>query len=446
MSTYHPSGEGETVIGSWERVVLSNCGLINPESIEEYIAQGGYMALGKALTEMKSEEIIAEVKASGLVGRGGAGFPTGLKWEFTAKASGQPKYIIGNLDESEPGTFKDRIIVEGDPHRILEAMAVAGYAVGAREGYIYVRGEYLVAQERLEKAIAQAYERRLLGENILGSGFDFDVHTHQGAGAYICGEETALIESIEGKRGEPRLRPPYPPTHGLWGKPTVVNNVETLASIPPIIRNGAQWFRQFGTEKAPGTKVYTILGNVRNTGFIEVPMGITLREVIDVHAGGIPGEKRFKLAQTGGASGSIIPAHLMDVPMDYVSMREAGASLGSGALLICNEDTCVVDLLRVLMRFFQYENCGKCVPCRVGTVQLYQTICRIANGKGEESNIALMEGLARAMITSSICGLGQAAPVPVLSAIEHFREEIEAHIVDKVCPAGVCPINVERET
>jgi len=423
-----------------ERIVLANCGIIDPESIEDYIARDGYAALGKVLTEMKPEEVIEEVKASGLLGRGGAGFPTGLKWEFTAKAKGEPKYIICNADESEPGTFKDRLILEGDPHRILEAMAIAGYAVGAHHGYIYIRGEYILGAERLRKAIKQAYEHGFLGKDIFGSGFDFDIHLHQGAGAYACGEETALIESIQGKRGEPRLRPPYPPTCGLWNKPTVVNNVETLANIPPIILKGAQWFRQFGTERAPGTKVYTILGHVNNRGLIEVPMGITLREVIDTYAGGMRGGKKFKLAQTGGSAGAIIPAALLDVPMDYASMREAGASLGSGALLICDEDTCVVDLLRVVTRFFQYESCGKCVPCRVGTAKLYELICRIAAGQGRESDIPLMEDLGKAMLASSICGLGQAAPTPVLSALRHFREEIEAHIVDRVCPTGVCPM------
>ena len=348
------------------RIVLERAGIIDPNSIDDYIVHEGYQALGKVLTELSPVDVITEIEKSGLRGRGGAGFPTGSKWRFVSKAPGTPKYVICNADESEPGTFKDRLVLEGDPHSILEAMTIAAYAVGASEGYIYVRGEYRLAQERLKTAIHQSREMGLLGENIFGSDFSFDIHVHSGAGAYICGEETALIESIEGKRGEPRPRPPYPTTNGLWGKPTLVNNVETLANIPAIIRHGASWYRSIGTPSSPGTKVYTILGNVNSTGLIEVPMGITLREVISIYGKGMKNGSSFKLAQTGGSSGSIIPASLQDTPMDFDSFSKAGVSLGSGALLICDEDTCVVDLTKVLINFFRFESCGKCNPCRIG--------------------------------------------------------------------------------
>jgi len=423
---------------SEERIVLSNVGIIDPESIEDYIAHDGYMALRNVVKEMKPNEVIEIIKQSNLLGRGGAGFPTGLKWEFTRKAKGEPKYIIANADESEPGTFKDRIVLEGDPHRIIEAITIAGYAVGSNDGYIYIRGEYKLVQDRIRTAIKQAHEKGFLGENIFGTDFTFDIKVHQGVGAYICGEETALIESIEGKRGEPRFRPPYPPTYGLFGKPTVVNNVETLANIPSIIRNGAEWFRGFGTERCSGTKVYMILGNVNERGVIEVPLGITLREVIEIYGGGIPENKKFKLAQTGGSSGSIIPESLLDVPMDYVSMIKAGASLGSGALLICDETNCVVDLLKSITNFFSYESCGKCVPCRVGTKKIQNIIESISNGGGLSTDIPMLEDISNTMAAMSLCGLGQAAAVPILSAIKHFRKEIEAHIVDKSCPANVC--------
>lgn len=423
-----------------QRIVLQRAGLIDPEDIEDYIIHEGYTALGKALSEMTPWDVREEIAQAGLRGRGGAGFPTGAKWNFVAQVDNYPKYIICNADESEPGTFKDRLILEGDPHSMIEAMTLAGYAVGANEGYIYIRGEYKLAQARLSQALSQARAMGFLGQNIFGSGFDFDIHVHPGAGAYICGEETALIESIEGKRGEPRARPPYPTTHGLWGKPTVVNNVETLASVPPIIRNGAAWFRGFGTKSSPGTKVYTVLGNVNVTGLIEVPMGITLREVITIYAKGMKNGAAFKLAQTGGSSGSIIPASLQDTPMDYDSYNRAGVSLGSGALLICDEDTCVVDLAKVLLNFFSRESCGKCTPCRVGSQRAYQILTNLAEGTGKLSDLADLEKLANNLTELSNCGLGQTAAVPIRDMLKHFRAEVEAHIKLKVCPTGACPM------
>jgi NADP-reducing hydrogenase subunit HndC len=424
-----------------QRIVLRRAGLIDPEDIEDYIVHDGYEALGKALTQMSNTEVIEEVVASNLRGRGGAGFPTGIKWRFVAQTDNYPKYVICNADESEPGTFKDRLVLEGDPHSIIEAMTIAGYAVGAKEGYIYIRGEYKLAQERLAKAITQARTMGFLGENIFGSGFDFDIHIHSGAGAYICGEETALIESLEGKRGEPRIRPPYPTIHGLWGKPTVVNNVETLANIPPIIHNGAPWFRDFGTKSSAGTKVYTILGNVNTTGLVEVPMGITLREVIAIYGKGMKDGATFKLAQTGGSSGSVIPASLQDTPMDYDSYGMAGVSLGSGALLICDETTCVVDLARVLLNFFTYESCGKCTPCRVGGRRARQILTNISEGTGKLSDLNHLENIAKNLVQLSNCGLGQTAGVPIRDILTHFRAEVEAHIRLKVCPTGVCSMN-----
>ncbi|HEY64210.1 MAG TPA: NADH-quinone oxidoreductase subunit NuoF [Caldilineae bacterium] len=423
-----------------QRIVLSRVGLIDPESIEDFIAHQGYEALRKVLTQMEPAEVITEITNAGLRGRGGAGFPTGLKWSFVARERRTPKYVICNADESEPGTFKDRVILEGDPHSVIEAMVITGYAVGANKGYIYVRGEYKRVQALLRKAIEQAREKGFLGQDILGSGFDFDISIHSGAGAYICGEETALIESIEGKRGEPRPRPPYPTTHGLWGQPTVVNNVETLANVPPIIRNGAAWYREFGTPSSPGTKVYSILGDVNVPGLIEVPMGITLREVITIYGRGMRDGKPLKLAQTGGSSGSMVPASLQDTPMDFDSYARAGVSLGSGALLICSEDVCVVDLARVLMNFFRRESCGKCTPCRVGTERAYQILTKIANGAGSLSDLDQLQMLANGMRQFSNCGLGQAGAVPLLDALRHFRAELEAHVRLDVCPAGVCPM------
>ena len=389
---------------------------------------------------MTPAQVIEEITRSGLRGRGGAGFPTGLKWSFVSKAQGDKKYVVCNADESEPGTFKDRVIIEGDPHSILEAMTIAGYAVGASEGYVYVRGEYLLAQNRLLQAIRQAEEMGMLGDHIFGTNFSFHIHIHSGAGAYICGEETALIESIEGKRGEPRSRPPYPTTHGLWGKPTLVNNVETLANIPAIIRNGAAWYRSIGTPSSPGTKVYTILGHVNTTGLIEVPMGITLREVIAIYGKGMKNGSAFKLAQTGGSSGSVIPASLQDTPMDFDAYAKAGVSLGSGALLICNEDTCVVDLAKVLMNFFRRESCGKCNPCRIGTQRSYEILDNISRGNGTLADLDILLELADNMNQLSNCGLGQTAGTPVRDILKYFRAEVEVHIRLKVCPTGVCPV------
>jgi NADP-reducing hydrogenase subunit HndC len=427
-----------------QRIVLQRAGVIDPTSIEDYIVNEGFEALGKALISMSPADVIAEIDKSGLRGRGGAGFPTGTKWRFVQKASGTPKYVICNADESEPGTFKDRVILEGDPFSILEAMTLAAYAVGASEGYIYVRGEYVLAQQRLQNAIQQAHELGFLGKNIFGADFNFDIHIHAGAGAYICGEETALIESIEGKRGEPRARPPYPPTSGLWGKPTLVNNVETLANIPPILRNGAVWYRGFGTPSSPGTKVYTILGNVNLTGLIEVPMGITLREVIAIYARGLKNGASFKLAQTGGSSGSIIPASLQDTPMDFDSFGKAGVSLGSGALLICDEDTCVVDLAHVLLNFFRNESCGKCNPCRIGAQRSYEIVTNIVEGTGTLHDLDDLVYLSDNLYQMSNCGLGQTAGAPQKDILKYFRAEVEAHIRLKVCPAGVCTMSGQR--
>jgi NADP-reducing hydrogenase subunit HndC len=424
-----------------QRIVLERAGVIDPESIEDYIAHDGYQALGRALTEMTPQEVIDEINRASLQGRGGAGFPTGRKWSFVANAPGQPKYVICNADESEPGTFKDRLILEGDPHSILEAMTLAAYAIGASEGYIYIRGEYTLAYNRLKRAIEQARAMGLLGQKLFGQCFDFDIHVHAGAGAYICGEETALIESIEGKRGEPRARPPYPPTNGLWGKPTLVNNVETLANVPPILRNGADWFRSFGTPRSTGTKVFTILGNVNVTGLIEVPMGITLREVISIYGKGVKDGHTLKLVQTGGSSGSIVPASLQDTPLDYESFRKAGVSMGSGALLVCDERTCVVDLARVLMNFFRYESCGKCTPCRIGTSRSYQLLNDLAEGSGKLEDLDELQHLGELMEQLSNCGLGQTASTAIRDILRHYRAEVEAHVRLQVCPAGVCSMS-----
>ncbi|HRK88499.1 MAG TPA: NADH-quinone oxidoreductase subunit NuoF [Anaerolineales bacterium] len=421
-----------------QRIVLERAGRIDPENIEEAISHNGYEALGKTLAEMTPEQVIEVVEKSGLQGRGGAGFLTGRKWKFVRAAAGEKKYVICNADESEPGTFKDRIVLEGDPHVILEAMAIAGYAVGADEGYIYIRGEYGLAYRRLQHAIEQAEEYGVLGRNIFNTDFNFHIHLHAGAGAYVCGEETALIESIEGKRGVPRSRPPYPVTHGLWNKPTTVNNVETLANIPAIIRNGAEWYRSFGTPSSPGTKVYTIMGNVNFSGVIEVPMGITLREVINIYAKGMKPGSVLKLAQTGGSSGSIIPAALQDVPMDFESFRKAGVSLGSGALLICDQNTCIVDLVKVLLQFFRFESCGKCTPCRIGTQRAYEIVERISQGEGKISDLDTLINLAVEMERASNCGLGQTAAVPIRDMLKHFRTEVEAHIQTGTCPTGIC--------
>jgi len=427
-----------------QRIVLERAGVIDPNSIDDYIIHDGYQALANAITEMSPEDIYTTLEKSGLRGRGGAGFPTGTKWKFVRKAQGEKKYVICNADESEPGTFKDRLILEGDPHSIIEALAIAAYTVGADEGYLYIRGEYTIAQERVSAAIAQAREMGFLGKNIFGTDFNFDLHVHSGAGAYICGEETALIESIEGKRGEPRARPPYPTTHGLWGKPTLVNNVETLANIAPIIRNGADWYRGFGPASSPGTKVYTILGNVNLTGLIEVPMGITLREVIAIYGKGMKNGKTFKLAQTGGSSGSIVPASLQDTPMDFDSFAKAGVALGSGALLICDEDTCVVDLTKVLLNFFRKESCGKCNPCRIGNQRAYEILTNISEGTGTLKDLDDLMVLSDNLYQLSNCGLGQTAGAPIRDIMNYFRAEVEAHIRLKVCPTGICPMSGKR--
>jgi NADP-reducing hydrogenase subunit HndC len=423
------------------RIVLKNVGVIDPESVDEYIINQGYEALGTVLKELTPSETIAVIKNSGLRGRGGAGFPTGLKWQFVAATKNDKKYVICNADESEPGTFKDRLVLEGDPHAIIEAMMIAAYAVGADEGFVYIRGEYGLAISRMAKAIEQARAYGLLGENIFGTSFSFDLHIHAGAGAYICGEETALIESIEGNRGEPRTRPPYPTTAGLWQKPTVVNNVETLANIPAIIRNGAEWYKSIGTPSSPGTKVYTILGNVNVTGLIEVPMGITLREVISIYAKGMKNGATFKVAQTGGSSGSIIPASLQDTPMDFDSFSKAGVSLGSGALLIGDENVCVVDLAKVLLNFFRFESCGKCNPCRIGNQRAYATLVNISEGVGTLKDLDDLQMLSQQLYELSNCGLGQTAGSPLFDILAHFRAEVEAHVKLKVCPTGVCPMS-----
>ena len=421
-----------------QRIVLQRAGIIDPTSIEDYILKDGYQSLGKVLSELQPVQVIDEIKKSGLRGRGGAGFPTGMKWGFVAKEKAAKKYVICNADESEPGTFKDRLILEGDPHSIIEAMALAAYAVGADEGYIYIRGEYTLAQERLKLAILQAKEMGFLGKGIFGTDFNFELHVHSGAGAYICGEETALLESIEGKRGQPRARPPFPTTSGLFGKPTLVNNVETLANVPPIMLHGATWYRSFGTPSSPGTKVYTILGNVNVTGLIEVPMGITLREVISIYARGMKNGENFKMAQTGGSSGSIIPASLQDTPMDFDSFNKAGVALGSGALLICNEDTCVVDLAKVLLNFFRTESCGKCFPCRIGTQRAWEMLDAIASGQATLKTLDQLADLSQNLYNLSNCGLGQTAGTPLKDILTYFRAEVEAHIRLGVCPAGVC--------
>ncbi len=420
------------------RIVLKNSGVINPESIEEYIAVGGFSALAKALTEMSPEDVILEVKNSGLRGRGGAGFPTGLKWEFTRKSKGDEKYILCNADEGEPGTFKDRLILEGDPYRIVEGMALAGYAIGAKVGYIYIRGEYKLSIERMQKAIETARNYGLLGENILGTNFSFDIYIRKGAGAYICGEETALIESLEGKRGIPRIKPPYPVAKGLWEKPTSVNNVETLANIPDIILNGSQWFRQFGTEKCPGTKVYTILGNIINAGLIEVEMGTTLREIIFQYGGGIQDGKKFKCALVGGAAGAFLGEEMLDVKMDFDNLREYAAVLGSGAILVMNESACIVDMMKSILHFFKHESCGRCTPCRVGTKKLVDIIEKFAHLEGSEEELEEMEKISLVMRDTSFCPLGQSVYLPVSSALKYFKDEFISHSKEKYCVAGRC--------
>ena len=421
-----------------QRVALGNCGVINPEDINEYIAYDGYQALGKCLTQLTPEQVIQIVKDSGLRGRGGGGFPTGLKWSFTAANKADQKYVVCNADEGDPGAFMDRSVLEGDPHCIIEAMAICGYATGATEGYIYVRAEYPIAVARLQIAINQAREMGLLGKNIFGSGFDFDLFVKLGAGAFVCGEETALMTSIEGNRGEPRPRPPYPAVKGLFGKPTTENNVETFANIPAIIRNGADWFASMGTERSKGTKVFALGGKITNTGLVEVPMGTTLRDVIYEIGGGIPNGKAFKAAQTGGPSGGCIPAHLMDTPIDYDNLTAIGCMMGSGGLIVMDEDNCMVDIAKFFLDFTVDESCGKCTPCRVGTRRLLEILDKITSGKGTLEDIDKLEELCYYIKENSLCGLGQTAPNPVLSTLKFFRDEYVAHVVDKKCPAGVC--------
>ncbi len=420
------------------RIALRNCGVIDPENIDEYIATDGYKALGKALTEMTREEVIDVITASGLRGRGGGGFPTGLKWKFTYNAKGDKKYVACNADEGDPGAFMDRSVLEGDPHSIIEAMAIAAYAVGADEGYIYIRAEYPIAVKRLEIAIAQAKEYGLLGENIFGTGFNFNLELRLGAGAFVCGEETALMTSIEGKRGEPRPRPPFPANSGLWAKPTLLNNVETYANIAQIINNGAEWFNSIGTEKSKGTKVFALGGKINNTGLVEVPMGTTLREIVEEIGGGIPNGKKFKAAQTGGPSGGCIPASLMDTPIDYDSLMQIGSMMGSGGLIVMDEDNCMVDIAKFFLEFTVDESCGKCAPCRIGTRRLLELLTKITDGKGTMEDIDKLEELCYNIKESSLCGLGQTAPNPVLSTLKYFRDEYIAHVKDKTCPAGVC--------
>ena len=439
-SKHHATSLSETTFyKKQKRVALRNCGVINPEVIDEYIAMDGYQALGKVLTEMTPDDVIQTILDSGLRGRGGGGFPTGLKWKFASGNRGNVvKYIGCNADEGDPGAFMDRSILEGDPHAVLEAMAIAGYAIGANEGYIYVRAEYPIAIKRLEIAINQAREYGLLGKDIFGSGFDFDIHLRFGAGAFVCGEETALMTSIEGNRGEPRPRPPFPAVKGLFGQPTVLNNVETYANIPQIILKGVDWFKSMGTEKSKGTKVFALGGKITNTGLVEVPMGTTLREVIEEIGGGIPNGKKFKAAQTGGPSGGCIPASLIDTPIDYDNLIAIGSMMGSGGLIVMDEDTCMVDLARFFLDFTVDESCGKCTPCRVGTRRLLEILDKIIAGNGELEDLDRMEELANYIKSASLCGLGQTAPNPVLSTIRYFRDEYISHIVDKKCPAGVC--------
>ncbi len=422
------------------RVALRNCGVINPENIDEYIAMDGYQALGKVLTEMTPEEVIDVVLKSGLRGRGGAGFPTGRKWSMarTLVPDADQKYVCCNADEGDPGAFMDRSVLEGDPHAVLEAMAIAGYAIGANQGFIYVRAEYPIAVSRLKIAIQQAHEYGLLGKNIFGTGFDFDIELRLGAGAFVCGEETALMTSIEGKRGEPRPRPPFPAVKGLFGKPTILNNVETYANIPQIILKGADWFASMGTEKSKGTKVFALGGKIKHTGLVEVPMGTTLRQIVEEIGGGIPNGKKFKAAQTGGPSGGCIPAEHLDVPIDYDNLIAIGSMMGSGGLIVMDEDNCMVDIAKFFLEFTVDESCGKCTPCRVGTKRLLEMLTKITEGKGTMEDLDEMEELCYYIKNNALCGLGQTAPNPVLSTLRYFRDEYVAHIVDKKCPAGVC--------
>ena len=421
-----------------KRVALRNCGVINPENIDEYIAKDGYAALAKVLTSMTPEDVIQTLLDSGLRGRGGAGFPTGLKWKFARAYDNEQKYVCCNADEGDPGAFMDRSVLEGDPHAVLEAMAIAGYTIGANQGYIYVRAEYPIAVKRLRIAIDQAREYGLLGDNILGTGFKFDIDLRLGAGAFVCGEETALMTSIEGNRGEPRPRPPFPAERGLFQKPSILNNVETYANIPQIILNGAEWFAAMGTEKSKGTKVFALGGKIKHTGLVEVPMGTTLRQIVEEVGGGIPNGKKFKAAQTGGPSGGCIPAEHFDVPVDYEHLAELGSIVGSGGMIIMDEDNCMVDIAKFFLEFTVDESCGKCTPCRIGTRRMLEILTRITEGNGTMEDLDKLEELCVFVKENSLCGLGQTAPNPVLSTLRYFRDEYVAHIVDKRCPAGVC--------
>jgi NADH-quinone oxidoreductase subunit F len=443
---YHPEPDAEPVreaacvpfYAAQRKVVLRNCGRIDPTSVREYIERDGYAALVKALTEMQPERVIEEVTASGLRGRGGAGFPTGRKWGFSRAAKGEPKYLICNADEGDPGAFMDRAVLEGDPHSVLEGMLIAAYAIGAQEGYIYVRAEYPVAIEHFGIALKQATQLGLLGADILGTGFSFDLHIKEGAGAFVCGEETALIASTEGKRGMPRSRPPFPAESGLYGKPTNINNVETFANVPPILLNGAESYARYGTEKSKGTKIFSLAGKIENTGLIEVPIGTALRTVVYEIGGGVPGGHSFKAAQLGGPSGGCVPAQHLDLPIDYETLQSVGAIMGSGGMVVMDDATCIVDTARYFLNFVQSECCGKCVPCRIGTKRMLEMVEAFTRGEGTLQEIDELEQLAKDVKAASLCGLGQTAPNPVLSTIMHFRDEYVAHIQDKRCPAGVC--------
>ena len=421
-----------------KRIALRNCGVINPEDINEAIAVDAYQALGKVLTEMTPEQVIETILASGLRGRGGTGFPTGMKWKVAAASKNDQKYVCCNADEGDPGAFMDRSVLEGDPHTVIEAMEIAGYAIGANQGYIYIRAEYPIAVRRLQIAIDQAKELGLLGKNIFGTGFDFDLEIRLGAGAFVCGEETALMNSIEGNRGEPRPRPPFPAVKGLFAKPTILNNVETYANIPVIINKGPEWFSSIGTEKSKGTKVFALGGKINNTGLVEVPMGTTLREIVEEIGGGCPNGKKFKAAQTGGPSGGCIPASLIDTEIDYDSLMSIGSMMGSGGLIVMDEDNCMVDIAKFFLEFTVDESCGKCSPCRIGTKRLYEMLEKITSGKAEMEDLDKLEELCYAIKESALCGLGQTAPNPVLSTLRYFKDEYIAHVRDKVCPAGVC--------
>ncbi len=421
-----------------KRVALRNCGVINPENIDEYIAMDGYFALQKVLTEMTPDDVIKTILDSGLRGRGGGGFPTGRKWAFAKASVSDKKYVVCNADEGDPGAFMDRSVLEGDPHALIEAMAIAGYAIGADEGYVYVRAEYPIAVKRLTIAINQAREYGLLGKDIFGTGFNFDITIRLGAGAFVCGEETALLTSIEGNRGEPRPRPPFPAVKGLYGQPTIINNVETYANIAQIILNGPEWFASMGTEKSKGTKVFALGGKITNTGLVEIPMGTTLREVVEEIGGGVPNGKKFKAAQTGGPSGGCIPASLIDTPIDYDNLIAIGSMMGSGGLIVMDEDNCMVDIAKFFLEFTYDESCGKCAPCRIGTKRLLELLEKITDGRGTLEDIDRIEELSNYIKSASLCGLGQTAPNPVLSTLRYFRDEYVAHVVDKKCPAGVC--------